>query len=213
MPFPIELWLVHPREEACAAFRDRFQGLPDVRVLQTRFEALPPHDCFITAGNGFGLMTAGIDAAVAAFHGGALVERVQRRIVDEYLGEQPVGTCFIQPTGTPGYPFVGHAPTMRMPGPIGGSDAVYRAAWAALLAVYRHNADARRGDPDAPGEIVTVAMPALGTGFGGVELSEAARQMAAAYRFYLDPPHRLDWDAALRRHRAIGFDGPHRVVR
>lgn len=212
MPYPIDLWLVHPREEACDAFRHRFQGLPNVRVLQARFEVLPPHDCFITAGNGFGLMTAGIDAAVVAFHGAALMERVQRRIIDEYLGEQPVGTCFIEPTGTPGYPFVGHAPTMRMPGPIDGSDAVYRAAWAALLAVYRHNAAARRGESDAP-EIVSVAMPALGTGFGGVDFSEAARQMAAAYRFYLDPPHRLDWDAAIDRHRAIGFDGGRRVAR
>lgn len=95
MPYPIELWLVHPRDEACAAFRDRFADLPNVRVLQTRFESLPPHDCFVTAGNGFGIMTAGIDAAVAAFHGPELMERVQRRIVDEYLGEQPVGTCFI----------------------------------------------------------------------------------------------------------------------
>jgi O-acetyl-ADP-ribose deacetylase (regulator of RNase III) len=211
MPYPIELWLVHPREEACDAFRQRFQDLPDVRVLRARFEELPPHDCFVTAGNGFGIMTAGIDAAVVAFHGHALMERVQRRIIDEYLGEQPVGTCMIEATGTPGYPFVGHAPTMRMPGPIDGSDAVYRAAWAALLAVYRHNAAVRRGESEA--EIVTVAMPALGTGYGGVDFSEAARQMAAAYRFYLDPPHRLDWDAALERHRAIGFDGPHRVAR
>ena len=211
MSYPIELWLVHPREEACAAFRHRFGEFPNVRVLQTRFESLPPHDCFVTAGNGFGLMTAGIDAAVAAFHAG-LMERVQRRIVDEYLGEQPVGTCFIEPTGTPGYPFVGHAPTMRMPGPIEGTDAVYRAAWAALLAVYRHNAAARRGESDAA-EIATVAMPALGTGFGGMESSEAARQMAAAYRFYLDPPHRLDWDAAVDRHRAVAFDGAERVAR
>jgi O-acetyl-ADP-ribose deacetylase (regulator of RNase III) len=212
MPYPIELWLVHPREDACAAFHHRFAGLPDVRVLQTKFEALHPHDCFVTAGNAFGLMTAGIDAAVVAFHGDALMERVQRRIIDEYLGEQPVGTCFIEPTGTPGYPFLAHAPTMRMPGPITGSDAVYRAAWAALLSVYRHNAAIRRDEADGE-EIVTVAMPALGAGFGGVDVSEAARQMAAAYRFYLHPPHRLDWDAAISRHKAIGFDGPLRVAR
>lgn len=212
MPYPIELWLVHPGEEACAAFTERFAGLPDVRVVQARFESLPPHDCFVTAGNGFGVMTAGIDAAVVAFHGEGLMERVQRRIIDEYLGEQPVGTCFIEPTGTPGYPFVAHTPTMRMPGPISGSDAVYRAAWAALLAIYHHNAAIRRGDADEA-EIVTVAMPALGAGFGGMALDEAARQMAAAYRFYLDPPHRLDWDAALQRHKAVGFDGPNRVAR
>jgi hypothetical protein len=60
MPYPIELWLVHPKEEACAAFQDRFAGLPNVRVLQTRFETLDCHDCFVTAGKGFGLICAAI---------------------------------------------------------------------------------------------------------------------------------------------------------
>lgn len=210
MPLPLDLWLVHPEARACGAFRQRFGGLPRVRVIQGRFEALDPHDCFVTAGNAFGTMTAGIDAAVVAVHGQALMDQVQRRILDEYLGEQPVGTCLIEPTGTPDYPYVAHAPTMRMPGPVAGTDAVYRATWAALLAVYRHSAAARR---DGGAEIRTVAMPALGTGFGGVGFSEAARQMAAAYRHYLDPPHRLDWDAATARHKAIAFDGRERVVR
>ena len=59
-----QIWLVHPEEEMCEAFRDRFTALPNVRVIQGRFEDLEPHDCFVTAGNAFGLMTAGIDAAV-----------------------------------------------------------------------------------------------------------------------------------------------------
>ncbi len=212
MPFPLDLWLVHPEPEACDAFRQRFEGLPNVRVVQDRFEALDPHDCFVTAGNAFGLMTAGIDAAVIEVHGTDLMDRIQRRIAGEFLGEQPVGTCVIEPTGTPGYPFVAHAPTMRMPGPIVGTDAVYRAAWAAWLAVYRHNAAVRRVD-SGPGEIRTVAMPALGTGFGAMDVSEAARQMAAAYAHYLQPPHRLDWDAAIARHKAVAFDGGQKVAR
>ncbi len=61
-----ELWLVHPQEEMCNAFRQRFTGLPNVRVIHGRFEELKPHDCFVTAGNAFGMMTAGIDAAVVA---------------------------------------------------------------------------------------------------------------------------------------------------
>jgi hypothetical protein len=55
--------LIHPDEEACNAFSGRFAGLPNVSVLRSRFEDLPPHDCFVTAGNSFGMMTAGIDAA------------------------------------------------------------------------------------------------------------------------------------------------------
>ena len=52
------LWLVHPDADMCAAFRGRFTGLPNVRVVLGPFEDLGPHDCFVTAGNAFGLMTA-----------------------------------------------------------------------------------------------------------------------------------------------------------
>ena len=58
------LWLIHPSEEMCEAFSARFADLPNIRVIQSTLEELPPHDAFVTAGNAFGIMTAGIDAAV-----------------------------------------------------------------------------------------------------------------------------------------------------
>jgi len=200
------LWLVHPDEAMCDAFRDRFAGLPNVRVVRGRFEDLEPHDCFVTAGNAFGLMTAGIDAAVVARFGEPLMRRVQHHILDHYFGEQPVGTAFVLATGDPSLPYLCHAPTMRVPGSIDGTDKVYAATWAALLAVLAHN---RSG----AGRIGTVALPAMGTGFGGVPFSEAARQMAAAYRHLLEPPHRLDWDFVIERHKAICYDGGRQVAR
>ena len=53
----------------------------------------------------------------------------------------------------------------------------------------------------------------MGTGFGRVPFTEAARQMAVAYRHFLEPPHRLDWDFVTARQLAICYDGPRRVVR
>lgn len=200
------LWLVNPDEAMCAAFRERFGDLPLVRVIKGRFEDLEPHDCFVTAGNAFGLMTAGIDAAVVRRFGEGLMERVQHRILDEYFGEQPVGTAFVLPTGDPSLPFVCHAPTMRVPGSIEGTDKVYAATWAALLAIARHNRT-------SPERIGVVAMPAMGTGFGGVPFGEAARQMAAAYRHLLEPPHRLDWDFVIERHKAVSYDNGTQVAR
>ena len=58
------IWLVHPEQAMCDAFAERFGGLPGVRIMRSRFEDLEPHDCFVTAGNAFGILTAGIDAAV-----------------------------------------------------------------------------------------------------------------------------------------------------
>ena len=210
MPFPFNLWLVHPEPAMCEAFARRFAGLPDVRVVRSTVEALDPHDAFVTAGNSYGIMTAGVDAAVVRVCGDSLRRRVQDRILDDYLGEQPVGTAFVIDTGVPRLPFVVHAPTMRTPGSIAGTDKVYAATWAALLAVYRHTAAARATGGRA---IDTVALPAMGTGFGGVPYDEAARQMAAAYRHYRSPPHRLDWDTVTDRQRAICYDGPLQAAR
>ena len=53
----------------------------------------------------------------------------------------------------------------------------------------------------------------MGAGFGGVPFSEVARQMAAAYRHYLHPPHRMDWDMVVRRQKTIHYDGDRQVSR
>lgn len=206
MALPIDLWLIHPEQQMCDAFRECFAGLPRVTVIQSRFEDLPPHDCFVTAANSFGIMSAGIDAAVVRFHGADLMRRLQFRILDEYLGEQPIGTAIIEPTGNPAFPFVAHSPTMRVPGGIDGTDRVYAATWAALVAVYRHNVQNDQ-------KINSVVFPAMGAGFGGVPFSEVARQMSVAYRHYLSPPHRMDWDTVIDRHKSISYDGNKQVVR
>ena len=205
-PMLQDLWLVHPDATMCAAFSQRFAGLPGVRVIQGRFEDLEPHDCFVTAGNAFGMMTAGIDAVLVRFFGEQLMQRIQHHIMDQYLGEQPVGTAFIVATGKAEYPFVAHAPTMRVPGGIEGTDKVYSATWAALVAIHLHNVVSDQ-------KIETVGFPAMGTGFGGMSFDEAARQMAAAYRHYLNPPHRLDWDFVVDRQKAICYDRNKQVVK
>jgi O-acetyl-ADP-ribose deacetylase (regulator of RNase III) len=199
------LWLIHPDADACDAFRTRFHGLPRTRVVQARFEDLDPHDCFVTAGNSYGMMTAGIDAVVVERFGEQIMREVQLRILSDYFGEQPVGTAFVIPTGDPRIPFLCHAPTMRVPGSIDGTEEVYQATFAALVAVFHHN---RTNDR----KIETVALPAMGTGFGQVKFDEAARQMAVAYRWFLDPPHRLDWDTVIERHKAICYDRGKQVV-
>jgi O-acetyl-ADP-ribose deacetylase (regulator of RNase III) len=200
------LWLVHPDEAMCAAFRKRFDGLPNVRIIRGRFEELGPHDCFVTAGNAFGLMTAGIDAAVVRRFGAGIMLQVQQHIMDEYFGEQPVGTAFVLETGDPSLPFLAHAPTMRVPGSIEGSDKVYAATWAALQAIQAHYRTEEQ-------RIAVAALPAMGTGFGGVSFGEAARQMAIAYRHFLEPPARLDWDIVAQRQLAICYDEGRQVIK
>ena len=138
------------------------------------------------------------------------MKRIQLRILDEYLGEQPVGDCFIEPTNNEDYPYVAHAPTMRVPGSISGTDKVYLATWAAFRSVYQHNVSCRSKRLKT---IDSVVFPAMGAGFGGVPYKEVARQMSVAYSHYLSPPHRLDWDTVISRNKAICYDGNKQVVR
>lgn len=195
----ISLRLVATTEEMEAAFRARFEPYPDVTVARGNWEELPAHDCFVTAGNSYGLMSAGTDAAVVRAFGAQLQDVVQLRIMNDFLGEQPVGTAFLLPTGSPRVPFLCHAPTMRLPGDITGSDNVYRATRAALLCVYHHNRSSEPG-------ITSVVFPAFGAGFGGVAPDEVARQMAVAWKLFSEPPYPPNWDRALTRERLICWD-------
>lgn len=198
---PLHLILVDPRPALCDAFRERFKAFPEVSIVNSRFEELSSFDCFVTAGNSFGLMDGGVDAATTRFFGASIQERVQQYILKEFLGEQPVGTSFVIHTDHPKHPFLAHTPTMRIPMPIARTDHVYAAMWATLIAVYRHN----QGSPEMP--IHSLACPGLGTGTGEVPYHEAARQMALAYRFYLDPPTHLDWRVADQRQDLVRYGG------
>lgn len=195
-----KLILVDPNPELCAAWNKQFKGLRTVRVVNDRFENLPEFDCMVSAANSFGLMDGGVDLSIIGYFGIGVLDRVQERIIAEYLGEQPVGTSFIVETGHPNHPFVAHTPTMRVPMPITRTDNVYLAMWAMLVAINKHNQKEER-------KINVIACPGLGTATGRVSPDEAARQMALAYRNYLFPPTQISWLYAQERQQFIRYGG------
>ena len=196
----LKLILVSPQYGLCQAWDKRFAGLPSVEIVHGTFQSLPEFDCMVSAANSFGLMDGGVDLAIIRFFGQALMTRVQQRILDDYLGEQPVGTSMIVPTDHARHPYLAHTPTMRIPMEIQHTDNVYLAMWAMLLAVHRHNLGETR-------PIRTIACPGLGTGTGKVPFSEAARQMALAYQHFLNPPRQIDWRLADERQDRIKYGG------
>lgn len=196
----MRLILVDRGKEMCDVLRWEFRPHPDVEIVHGRFEDLPCFDCVVTAGNSFGLMDAGVDLAVVRYFGRHVMERVQKCILDDHLGEQPVGTCLIIPTDHATHPFVAHAPTMRVPMNIQGTDHVYLALWAALTAVHRHN----RNDAK---KISSLACPALGTGTGGMNPMEAAVQLRLAYEHFQKPARFINPTMAQERHERIHYGG------
>jgi O-acetyl-ADP-ribose deacetylase (regulator of RNase III) len=196
----MQLILVDRGQELCEVLRSQFRTHPEVQVVCGRFEELPSFDCVATAGNSFGLMDAGMDLAVVRYFGRHVMELIQKQILEEYLGEQPVGTCLIVPTNHPEHPFVAHAPTMRVPMNIQATDHVYLALWAVLTAVHRHNRIESR-------KIESLACPGLGTGTGGVDSLEAALQLRLAYEHFRRPPQFLNPSVAQERQERIYYGG------
>ena len=193
----MKLILVDPITALCEAWHEFFKDLPDVEIVNGRFEKLPEFDCMVSAANSFGLMDGGVDGAITRFFGNQLMDRVQKRILEDFLGEQPVGTSMIVETNHPKHPFLAHTPTMRVPMAISRTDNVYRAM---LLAVRQHNQISER-------KINIVVCPGLGTATGRVPFRQAAKQMAMAYRNFLNPPSRIDWHYANERQLQIRYGG------
>ena len=196
----LKLIIVDPRFQVCHAMREYFEELPDVEVVSGYFQDLPEFDCMVSAANSFGLMGGGVDLAIVQYFGDSLEDRVQKRIIEEFLGGQPVGTSMIVETGHEKHPYLAHTPTMRVPMDIAHTDNVCLAMSAMLRAVYHHNQSA------AP-KIQTIACPGLGTGARNVPYREAARQMSLAYKYFLNPHKALNWTLADDRQSKIRFGG------
>jgi O-acetyl-ADP-ribose deacetylase (regulator of RNase III) len=202
----LKLILVAPDHSLYQAFQQQFKYLPNVEIAHCGFEQLPAYDCLVSPANSFGMMDGGMDAAITDFFGIALMTKVQQRILDDYWGEQPVGTSLIIETDHPSYPFLAHTPTMRVPMQIVGTDIPYVAMWAMLLAVAHHNrsCSVSKGALSAPPRLIsTIACPGFGTGIGRIPPNEAARQMALAYDHFLYPPKFLNCFVAATRQLQI----------
>lgn len=192
----MKLILVAPSLPLYAAFQEFFAHLPHIEIVNNYFEWIKDFDCLVSPANSFGMMDGGMDAAIVRFFGRSLEERVQGKILKDYLGEQPIGTSLIIETEHPKHPFLAHTPTMRVPMSIKGTDIPYIAMWAMLLAVRKHN-------QSSPHPINSIVCPGLGTGIGQVPYAEAARQMALAYDNFLHPPKFINCFVAASRQLQI----------
>jgi len=194
----MKLILSAPVPAMAEAFRNAFEGMENVEVVEAPFETISEFDCMVSAANSFGLMDGGVDAAITAFFGTQLQSRVQKHIIDYWCGEQPVGTAFVIGSGKASYPWLVHAPTMRTPSIIAGTDSVYAATWAALMAIEKHNSEHY-----GHSRIHSVVFPAMGAGCGEVPFESVAAQMKLAWHNANNPPAAITWDYALSRTKAI----------
>jgi len=187
----LNLILFDRNPELCDEFYKQFKNYSNVTVINSSLENLLSYDCIVSPANSFGIMDGGIDLAITNLFGIQLMDRVQEYIINNYLGEQPIGTSFVIETHNKEHPYLAHTPTMRIPMDIRNTDYVYLAMKAMLSEVSKNN------------NITSVACSGLGTATGRVPFDIAARQMALAYENFLNPPSRIDWEFAEKRFRDI----------
>ena len=173
-------------QEPCMtdAWQQAFEDISGVHVVQDDFTSFmdthPQVDCIVAPGNSYGLMDAGYDAAIVSYYGEGLKHAVQRKILDEWFGEQPVGTSMsIEHAGIT----LVHTPVMRVPSVVRDPMVVYHATRSALIEAMRRGVKA-------------VVLPAFGAGCGKVPHDVVARLMAQAYKQLLNPPSELTWHYA-----------------
>lgn len=200
-------------EDLHREFTRAFEGFPEVEVVFQRFEDTD-FDCVVSAANSFGLMDGGVDQCITDYFGVQMMHRVQNRIIQEYAGEQPVGTSIIvrgltkDMIGTENrwdrMKYVAHTPTMRVPRDVSGSDNAYQAMKSALLAVKAHNREVDVfvpgfGSESSPFRINSVVTPGLATLTGRITYEKAADQMALATFHVMNPPPAINWYYASQR--------------
>jgi O-acetyl-ADP-ribose deacetylase (regulator of RNase III) len=200
-------------EDLFKAFKKHFAKFPQVQVVFAPFEQTE-FDCVVSAANSFGLMDGGVDQCITDYFGVQMMKRVQQEVLNQYYGEQPVGTSMIvrgtEITDKEGQiiktKYVAHTPTMRIPMDINKTSNVYAAMKAMLIAVEQHNKSCITNvkmDLGYTSKINTVVCPGLGTNAGRVPAEEAAKMMSLALHHFLNPPKAIDWYFATTRHGEI----------
>ncbi|GAA4373233.1 macro domain-containing protein [Hymenobacter koreensis] len=173
----MHLNLIDTNAEVTDAWSLVFADVPQVTVRHASiFEH--PADAIVSPANSFGFMNGGIDFAISKHLGWHLEKDLQRVIRDKHYGELLVGQAEIIETGSPLFPYLISAPTMRTPMTITRGPNVYQ-AMKAILVLLRHGR-LSTSEPVAD-KVQTVAIPGLGTGVGQVRPLVCARQMRIAW--------------------------------
>ncbi len=168
----MRLTLVDALPDVVAAWTSEFANRPEVRIVLGDLLAVA-ENAAVSPANSFGGMDGGIDLAYREFFGRQIETRVKEIIARRPEGHLPIGAAAVVLTAHERIPYLIVAPTVQMPGP-----AELRSAYSAFRAVLRTASG-------SPAIAEGVFCPGLGTGEGGLDPVEAAREMHRAYEDWL----------------------------
>jgi len=125
-------------------------------------------DAVVNPANSLGIMGGGVAGAMSRKGGPSIQKEAMS------LAPIAIGAAVVTTAGRLWAKFVIHAPTMEEPGVKVGVENARRAARAALIAAALRGFD-------------VIAIPGMGTGWGGLDPAEAARAMVDELRAHRQP--------------------------
>lgn len=155
----------------------------DVILINESFEQFMKNtkvQCVVSPANSFGIMDGGYDLVLTKWYGKQLQKRVQKYIMKNYYGEQPVGSSFIIETRKDNQYLI-HTPTMRTPEKIVDTRIIYQSMRTTLI-VAKQN------------KIESILIPMFGGLTGCVRPQVIAEMMYLGYYQIMKSPKKISWD-------------------
>lgn len=173
-----------------------YREMGEIEIVNDDFASFmnthPNIEAIVSPANSFGLMDGGYDKAITDYFGKELMEDVKKVIMEEWFGEQPVGTSITIPIyskriintiGIECHPVLIHTPSMRTPEQIKDSRIVYQCMRTTLIEAEKQ-------------ETNSIVIPAFGGLTGKVPCEEIAKMMFFAYKQIYNQPKEINWGYA-----------------
>ena len=192
----MKIYLLDRNKEMTDAWYKYFKDIENVEIVYEDFATfMDKHlsiEAIVSPANSFGLMDGGYDKAITDYFGKELMKDVQKSILFNWRGEQPVGTSMTVPIFNRtidtilGFKIaiLIHTPTMRTPEVIKDSRIIYQCMRTTLIEALRQEVD-------------SIVIPAFGGATGRVSYDEIAKMMFLAYKQIYSRPNELNWGYAL----------------
>jgi len=223
---PFSLIFVDLQQVVCDALKSSFPSKAfassEVKIKCGRFEdylVTNDVDCIVSSSNAFGLMDHGFDRSICKLLSGEtekIKTRIQRKIIERYDGEQPIGTCIVVETQNKKIKYLAHSPTRRVNYSIKATDNIYLSIKAIMNEIKRWNASLDYLENSDELKIRNVLLTGLGTFYGAVSGKESARQTVLGWLLGRLPKPKVsevDWEYAKQRQSLIGYGGFNDVIR
>jgi O-acetyl-ADP-ribose deacetylase (regulator of RNase III) len=179
----MQIILLDRNQKMVDAWERFFNNIENVRLVCSDFGEFMDNNkvqCVVSPANSYGLMDGGYDLAISEWFGWDLQKKVQKFIIDNLYGEQPIGTSIMVETGKDGIKLI-HTPTMRYPDKIRDALVVYQCMRSCLILAIKK-------------DIESIVIPAFGGFYGQLQPDKVDEMMWRAYRQLSAPPKEISWE-------------------